>query len=165
MEDLQEVSEIIKLDGLYAADDLWFLDIKNNEEANWMKVPIEGLTPGQRYGHTMVYIMPILILFGGSGKNDILNDIWLLSTDKTPFKWEKIIPTGTAPVPRVYHTANLYKVAGNAEMMISFGGRAQDSASLNDIIGIKKGKNNDWEWVDFQKLNNNDYVPVQRHQV
>ena len=77
--------------GQYASEDLWFLDIKNNnEEASWMKVPIEGSTPGLRYGHTMVYIMPILILYGGSGKSEILNDIWILSTDKTPFKWEKV---------------------------------------------------------------------------
>ena len=55
-----------------------------------MKVPIDGITPGLRYGHTMVYIMPILILFAGSGKSEILNDIWILSTDKTPFKWEKL---------------------------------------------------------------------------
>jgi protein phosphatase len=51
-----------------------------------MKVPIEGNTPGLRYGHTMVYILPILILFGGSGWSEILNDVWILSTDKVPFK-------------------------------------------------------------------------------
>ncbi len=43
----------------YASDDLQFLDIKNNDEAFWMKVPIEGNTPGLRYGQTMVYILPI----------------------------------------------------------------------------------------------------------
>ena len=130
-----------------------------------MRVPIEGITPGQRYGHTMVYIMPILILFGGSRKNDILNDIWILSTDKTPFRWEKVSPSGIPGKPRVYHTSNLFKVAGNPEMMISFGGRSQDTGSLNDLVGVKKGKNNDWEWVEFPKFNTGEYVPIERHQV
>jgi len=154
------------IDGQYAQDDLWFLDIKNNEEASWMRVPIEGSTPGLRYGHSMVYIMPILILFAGSGKNEILNDIWVLSTDKTPFKWEKISANGNPPVARVYHTANLYKVAGNAEMMICFGGREKDNNSLNDLAGIKKDPNtNDWEWSQFPKISsNNDIFPVSRHQ-
>ena len=155
------------LDGQYAQDDLWFLDIKNNEEASWMKVPIDGSTPGLRYGHSMVYIMPILILFGGSGKSEILNDIWILSTDKTPFKWEKLTIGGNNPLPRVYHTANFYKMSGNlaAEMMIVFGGREKDNNSLNDLAGIRRDVNNEWEWVDFQKNTNfSESVPVARHQ-
>jgi protein phosphatase len=132
-----------------------------------MKVPIDGSTPGLRYGHTMVYIMPILILFGGSGKSEILNDIWTLSTDKTPFKWEKLSIRGNNPLPRVYHTANFYKVSGNvaAEMMIIFGGREKDNNSLNDLVGIRRDNNNEWEWVDFQKNSSyNESVPVSRHQ-
>jgi len=42
--------------GQNATDDLWFLDIKNQEEANWMQVPIEGHKPVPRYGHSMVLI-------------------------------------------------------------------------------------------------------------
>jgi hypothetical protein len=129
-----------------------------------MRVPVEGLTPSVRYGHSMVYIMPILFLFAGSGKNELLNDVWMLSTEKTPFKWEKASINGSYPLSRVYHTANLYKVAGNAEMMIVFGGRDKDNVSLNDISGIRK-ENNDWEWVEFpKKYSNGDVVPVGRHQ-
>lgn len=127
-----------------------------------MRVPIEGNTPGLRYGHTMVYIMPVLILFGGSGKNEILNDIWILSTDKTPFKWEKLSTPGYNPIPRVYHTANLYKVQGN-EMMIVFGGRDKDNNSLCDIAGLKRKENSEWEWIDFPK-GNSDINPIARHQ-
>jgi len=67
--------------GQYATDDLWFLDIKNQKEFNWMQVPIEGHTPGPRYGHSIVYIYPNLILFGGSSKagqnqnNIIMKDV------------------------------------------------------------------------------------------
>jgi protein phosphatase len=140
--------------------------VKNNEEASWMKVPIEGDTPGLRYGHTMVYIMPILILFGGSGESEILNDIWIMSTDKTPFKWEKIDITTKVPLARVYHSANLYKVAGNSEMMIIFGGRCRQNNSLCDVMGIKKDTNNNWEWTDFSNLGGNESgkKPIGRHQ-
>lgn len=127
-----------------------------------MKVPIEGPTPGLRYGHTMVYILPILILYGGSGRNEILNDIWILSTDKVPFKWEKVNFTGN-PCQRVYHTANLFKVQGNTEMMIVFGGRNKDNVSVAEISGFKKS-NNDWEWVDFPKVTSTDVQPLARHQ-
>lgn len=131
-----------------------------------MKVPIEGVTPGLRYGHTMVYIMPILILFGGSGESEILNDIWIMSTDKTPFKWEKVTISSTIPLARVYHSANLYKVAGNSEMMIIFGGRDRMNNSLCDVMGIKKDTNNNWEWTDFTKMGGNEggRKPIGRHQ-
>jgi protein phosphatase len=129
-----------------------------------MRVPIEGSTPGLRYGHSMVYIMPILILFGGSGKNEILNDVWILSTDVTPFKWEKKSVSGTNPLSRVYHTANLYRVSGVAEMMIIFGGRDKENNSLNDLMGLKKDTNGEWEWCEFPKANNNEIVPIGRHQ-
>jgi protein phosphatase len=131
-----------------------------------MRVPIEGQTPSVRYGHSMVYIMPFLILFGGSGKSEILNDIWILSTDKTPFKWERISVNGIYPHIRVYHTANLYKVAGNAEMMIVYGGRDKENVSLNDISGLRKDQNTgEWEWCDFPKeYSKTDVVPIGRHQ-
>lgn len=129
-----------------------------------MKVPIEGSTPGLRYGHSMVYILPILILYGGSGKSEIMNDIWVLSTDKVPFKWEKVSILGT-PNSRVYHTANLFKPHGNPEMMIVFGGRDKDNKSIADISGIKKSNNSsDWEWIDYQKISSNEVTPLARHQ-
>lgn len=163
MVDLLEVSYSKYIDGQYANDDLWFLDIKSNDEVSWMKVPIEGNTPGLRYGHTMVYILPILILFGGSGKSEILNDVWILSTDKVPFKWEKVFINGN-PSQRVYHTANLFKVHGNTEMMIVFGGRNKENSSISEISGLKKSKDGEWEWQDFPKQGNNDVQPLSRHQ-
>lgn len=128
-----------------------------------MKVPIEGNTPGLRYGHTMVYIIPILILFGGSGRSEILNDVWILSTEKVPFKWENVNISGV-PNKRVYHSANLFKVHGNTEMMIVFGGRNSESVSVAEITGIKKTKENEWEWVEFPKQGTQDVLPLPRHQ-
>ena len=125
----------------YAQDDLWFLDIKNNEDASWMQVPIEGATPGPRYGHSMVYILPVLVLFGGSSsgnqnqRNEIMSDVWVFATDKTPFKWVKLDIIGTNPSARLYHSACVYsKYNGGSDAMILFGGRGNQNSSLKDLF-------------------------------
>ena len=126
--------------GQYAQDDLWFLDIKNNEDASWMQVPIEGATPGPRYGHSMVYILPVLVLFGGSSsgsqnqRNEIMSDVWVFATDKTPFKWVKLDIIGSNPSARLYHSACVYsKYNGGSDAMILFGGRGNQNSSLKDL--------------------------------
>ena len=132
--------------GQYATEDLWFLDIKNHEEANWMQVPTEGPTPGPRYGHSMIYIYPNLILFGGSSvgnqnqKNIIMKDIWIFPTDKTPFKWIKIETLGSyTPSSRLYHTASVFlKYNGDNDSMVLFGGRDGQNDSLKDLSVLTK---------------------------
>jgi len=168
--------------GQYAQDDLWFLDIKNNEDASWMLVPIEGQTPGPRYGHSMVYILPILVLFGGSSsgnslqKNEIMSDVWIFATDKTPFKWIKLDLKNYSsfnPSARLYHTANVYmKYNGVSDAMILFGGRDNNNVSLKDLNILHKNdssgnnSNNESEkyiWTNIQP-ENSDIQPIQRHQ-
>tara|TARA_B110000285_G_C14623651_1_gene380247 strand:+ start:200 stop:337 length:138 start_codon:yes stop_codon:yes gene_type:complete len=41
-----------------------------------MIIPVAGETPGRRYGHTLVFKSPYLILFGGNDGKDNLNDVW-----------------------------------------------------------------------------------------
>jgi hypothetical protein len=128
-----------------------------------MRVLVEGQTPSERYGHTMVYIKPLIFLFGGFS-NEILSDVWILSTDKQPFKWEKAKISGTYPNPRMYHATNLFKLPENDEMMIVFGGRGEKDF-LNDLLGIRKDNRGGFEWVDFTKeYKPDDVVPVGRHQ-
>ena len=53
--------------GGLASDDLYLLDLKDGEEkAVWNIVPVVGPTPGRRYGHTLVYAKPFLVVFGGN---------------------------------------------------------------------------------------------------
>ena len=69
MEELQEVYDfqIILLGGSLASDDLYLLDMRNGEEmAQWMIVPVVGSTPGRRYGHTIIFSKPHLLVFGGN---------------------------------------------------------------------------------------------------
>ena len=161
--------------GQYATDDLWFLDIKNQEEANWMQVPIEGQTPGPRYGHSMVYIYPNLILFGGSSnagpnkKNIIMKDVWIFPTDKTPFNWIRLDTEGNSLVTaRLYHTSCVYqKITGESESLVLFGGRDSQNVSLKDLCLLTKQKGSAgkeaYQWT-YINPSNNEVQPISRHQ-
>ena len=55
--------------GSLASDDLFLLDIRNGERnGTWMIVPVVGITPGRRYGHT-----------------ETINDVWTLNVERSPF--------------------------------------------------------------------------------
>ena len=161
--------------GQYATDDLWFLDIKNQEEVNWMQVPIDGQTPGPRYGHSMVYIYPNLILFGGSSnsgqnhKNVILKDVWIFPTDKTPFNWIRLeTEANSLLTARLYHTSCVYQKAnGESEALVLFGGRDSQNVSLKDLCLLVKQKDNAnreyYQWI-YVNPKNNDVAPISRHQ-
>ena len=160
--------------GQYATDDLWFLDIKNQEEVNWMQVPIDGQTPGPRYGHSMVYIAPNLILFGGSSnsgqnkKNVIMKDVWIFPTDKTPFNWIRLeTESNSMLTARLYHTACVYqKISGESEALVLFGGRDSQNVSLKDLCLLVKQKENNKEFYQWLYVTprNNDPAPISRHQ-
>ncbi len=53
--------------GTLAEDDIYLLDLSNGEEnAEWRIIPVEeGVSPGKRYGHTLTYMNPYIVLFGG----------------------------------------------------------------------------------------------------
>ena len=49
-------------------------------------------------------------------------------------------------------------------MMIVFGGRNKENNSIANVTGIKKTKDNEWEWVEFPNQTTNDVQPLARHQ-
>lgn len=72
-------------------NELYLLKLASNEtNGKWVKVPINGAKPEPRYGHTMIFFKPYIIVFGGNIGNDPANDVWALSIDKSPFVWNKI---------------------------------------------------------------------------
>ena len=94
--------------GSLASDDLFLLDMRNGEEeSTWMIVPVVGSTPGRRYGHTIVFSKPHLLVFGGNTGSEAVNDVWCLSVEKAPFSWTKLNCGTNAPPVRVYHSASL----------------------------------------------------------
>ena len=44
----------------------------------WKEVMPKGVRPGKRYGHTLNFSKPNLIIFGGSTGSASLNETWIL---------------------------------------------------------------------------------------
>lgn len=78
-------------DGEMADDDLYLLRIKNpnTEPGRWLKVPIEPNSPkpGTKYGLSIVYVKPFIVVFGGNVQNMACDEVWTMNVDVTPFRW------------------------------------------------------------------------------
>lgn len=112
-------------------------------------MPVLGGAPGRRYGHTMVFNKPLLIVCGGNNGAQTVNDIWILDVEHSPFQWSEVAVQGhKAPVPRVYHSAEVCREGPAAGMMVIFGGRTQDNRSLKDIWGLRQHRDGRWDWVE-----------------
>ena len=77
------------------------------DKAQWILVPVVGTTPGRRYGHTLVFCKPYLLVFGGNTGNEPVNDVWCLNVERSPHFWMKLDCPGDNPLVRVYHSAAL----------------------------------------------------------
>ena len=146
------------------SDDLYLLDLRSGDEhAQWIVVPVVGTTPGRRYGHSIAFSKPYLIVFGGNTGNESANDVWVLNVEKAPLFWTKLDCDGEIPPARVYHAASLC-VTGTANgMMVIFGGRTADQAAINDTWGLRRHRNGTWDWVRAPYKPNSD-PPVGRYQ-
>lgn len=134
--------------GGLSSDDLLLLDIRNGEDkAIWMSSQIIGVTPGRRYGHSLVYYKPFVIVFGGNTGNEPVNDVWALNLEKFPMMWNKIDTKHECPPVRVYHSAAVCNVGSAAGMMVIFGGRTSDGSALNDTWGFRRHRDGRWDWV------------------
>lgn len=150
--------------GSLASDDLFLLDMRNGEEeATWMIVPVVGSTPGRRYGHTIVFAKPHLLVFGGNTGSEPVNDVWCLSVEKAPFSWTKLNCGTNVPPVRVYHSAALCSTGSATGMMVIFGGRTSDSSALNDTWGLRRHRDGRWDWVPAPYKTNSE-IPTYRYQ-
>ena len=73
----------IESTGELSEPDLYILDLSSGlNDSIWYKMKSKGIVPCGRYGHSMIYNKPYLILFGGNnGKRD-LNDVFITKFDK-----------------------------------------------------------------------------------
>ncbi|KAH7649518.1 serine threonine phosphatase alpha [Cryptosporidium bovis] len=116
-----------------------------------MSVPIcGGRTPGRRYGHTMIYSKPNLIIFGGNDGQRTLNDVWFMNVEESPFVWTQVIfdKDDRVPCPRVYHSAALCTEGPASGMTVIHGGRASDSRCLRDTWGLRQHRDGRWDWIE-----------------
>lgn len=136
--------------GSLSGDEVFLLDVRDKERGQWMTVPVMGPTPGRRYGHTMSFNKPLLIVFGGNTGAQAECDVWVLDVERSPFQWNEVnvIQAQRSPFPRVYHSAEVCREGPAAGMMVVFGGRAPDNRSLKDIWGLRQHRDGRWDWVE-----------------
>ena len=140
------------------------LDLKEGEEkAVWNIVPVVGPTPGRRYGHTLTYAKPFLVVFGGNTGSEAVNDFWCLNVEKSPFSWQKFDCKSDVPCPRVYHSAALCQHGTAMGMIVIFGGRSSDQVALNDSWGLRRHRSGHWDWVKAPYKNDRE-PPLARYQ-
>jgi diadenosine tetraphosphatase ApaH/serine/threonine PP2A family protein phosphatase len=150
--------------GSLASDDLYLLDLRNGEEqTTWMTVPVIGTTPGRRYGHSLVFSRPHLIVFAGNTGSEPVNDVWSLNLEKSPFAWVKLEIRGDMPCVRVYHSAALCQTGSATGMIVIFGGRTSDQSALNDTWGLRRHRDGRWDWVRAP-YRNPEVAPTPRYQ-
>ena len=131
-------------------DKLWILHLSENNEGLWNEVKLEegSLTPGQRYGHSISFMKPYFVLFGGNSNPDLSNDVWIININNAKCQWEKINFNNNEliPCPRLYHTSEICPYGNCKGMMIIFGGRDNNEKPLNDIWGLVKHSDNSFSW-------------------
>lgn len=151
--------------GGLTSDELYLLDLKNGEDkAQWITISVIGTTPGRRYGHSLVFCKPFILVFGGNTGTDTVNDVWSLNLEKSPFSWSKLdTSVGEAPPVRVYHATSLCTSGSANGMMIVFGGRTSDQSALNDTWGLRRHRDGRWDWVKAP-YKNPEKAPLARYQ-
>ena len=138
--------------GLLADDSLYYLTLKTNynndeDKAEWKKVITNGPTPGPRYGHSLSYISPYFVLFGGNLNPKLSNDVWIINLNNNSNEWKKITfpENGNVPIPRVYHSGKVIKNGPYTHNIIIFGGRDEKDNPLNDLWCLSIGQNCGWK--------------------
>jgi len=142
------------LAGALAPDDLYVLEVSTEKNRSiWYKVPNKGPGPGKRYGHVIIYYEPYLLIFGGNLGKGLTNKVVFTTLNEDdftkPIKWEelKILDNSPIPSPRIYHASAICKYGGALNMIITYGGRDEKGNPLNDCWGLRKHRNNTWDWV------------------
>lgn len=171
-----------KKNGGYSSNELYRLNISN--EPSWSILTCKDVKPSRRYGHTLIYSKPIIILFGGIVKdnNKLTNEIWTLNvegllqtsdgkndldkniTENKYYVWRLLnFEIGRSiPRPRIYHTCGICKMGKAKGMITVFGGRDEKGHAMNDLWGLRKHRNGEWEWVmaPYDKST----IPLRRYQ-
>lgn len=133
----------------------------------WNKLINEGQGPGRRYGHSIIYKKPYLLILGGYLEKNYTNQVHYTIIDENNFykkqKWNvlKIANNSQIPSPRIYQTFSVCKYGNNSDMIFLFGGRDEKGIPLNDCWGLKNIKER-WEWIKIPYVDG--YEPQKRFQ-
>ena len=145
------------------AEDCFYIFSLNSDDENegeWTKIKTEGPTPGERYGHSLNFLNPYFVLFGGNCNPNLSNDIWIINiNNNTNYHWIKIDyinDKNNIPVERLYHSSEVCKYGKSKNKLIIFGGRDSKNNPLNDLWALEL-KDNKGEFIKlFPNPNNNE---------
>nr|AML79163.1 putative LOV domain-containing protein [Urtica dioica] len=109
-------------------NDTFMLDL-NSSSPEWEHVPVSSPPPG-RWGHTLSCVNGSnLVVFGGCGRQGLLNDVFVLDLDAKPPAWREI--SGLAPpLPRSWHSSCTL----DGTKLIVSGGCADSGVLLSDTF-------------------------------
>ena len=146
---------------------IFSLNPKDENEGIWTKIKTEGSTPGGRYGHSLTFLNPYFVLFGGNFNPNLSNEIWIININDTNdvCQWIKINYSDdkdNIPVERLYHSSEVCNYGKYKNRLIIFGGRDSKNNPLNDLW-ILDIKNDQGEWTKVFPNNNNSLTPRINH--
>ncbi len=132
---------------------LFSLNAKDESEGEWTKIKTIGPTPGERYGHSLTYLNPYFVLFGGNFNPKLSNDIWIINVTnnkKDNYQWVKlnfVNDSNNIPVERLYHSSEVCTYGKYKNKLIIFGGRDTKNNPLNDLWALDIKDDNKGEWI------------------
>ena len=144
-------------------DKLWILYLSEQNEGMWSEVKVIGPTPGPRYGHSLIFMNPYFVLFGGNFNPNLINEVWIINTKSNQIKWEKIDCGENIPCPRLYHSCSMCFNGNCTGMMIIFGGRDSNEKPLNDIWGLTRHRDGNWTWSKAEFKDRYEMKPRYNH--
>ena len=144
-------------------DKLWMLHLSEQNEGIWSEVRVVGSTPGPRYGHSLIFLNPYFVLFGGNFNPNLTNEVWIINTKSNQIQWENVNVGEPQPCPRLYHTCGICPSGNCSGMMIIFGGRDSNEKPLNDIWGLTKHRDGNWTWSKAELKDGYEMKPRYNH--
>ncbi|KAE8663880.1 Adagio protein 3 [Hibiscus syriacus] len=107
-------------------NDTFVLDL-DDSNPEWQQLSVKSSPPG-RWGHTLSCLKGSwLVLFGGCGRQGLLNDVFVLDLDAKQPTWKEVFG-GSPPLPRSWHSSC---TIDGSKLVVS-GGCADDGVLLSD---------------------------------
>ena len=153
------------MNGGLAEDILYIfkLNLECENEGEWIEIKVNGETPKQRYGNSLNYLEPYIILFGGNCNPKLENDIWLININKEDnLSWIKIDAGKDIPSERLYHSSCICPEGKYKNNLLIFGGRNSQNKPLNDLWALSLNLEESDQakikgtWTQLKAANNNE---------
>ncbi|ANQ06406.1 Uncharacterized protein PCOAH_00007370 [Plasmodium coatneyi] len=136
----------------------------------WVHIQTVGRKPSSRFGHTLDFLYPHLVLFGGNENvcddeetSSYKNDLWVLNIKKGKkkytksrkcerkkvlyFQWEEVAYQFVDPLGRYFHaTAVWYDVENKTNNLILYGGKMRKKTSVSSRLLVLQNCGNKWRW-------------------